>query len=109
MLHFQRKPQKQLAEREAAGENLWTTAILPPVAMRIVIGWLELSNREVIERHAEDAFRHVLLESGADLTQMVSGTYASTVLLSDVSASVVAGRPRRVSRAGFCPSIGAGR
>jgi hypothetical protein len=73
VLHFQRKRQKQLAEREAAGENLWTASILPPVAMRICIGWLDLTNTEVIEFHAREAFRLVLLDTGMDLTQYAAG------------------------------------
>ena len=73
MLHFQRKRQKEFAEREAAGENLCTTSIRLPVAMRICIAWQELSSRGACAIHAREAFRHLLRESGTDLTHSVAG------------------------------------
>jgi hypothetical protein len=94
VLHFQRKRQKQFAEREAAGEILWTKVIQPNVAMRIGVGWSEVSNSATFQHHADAAFRHVLLETGIDVTQMAAGasagdTYVNALTLADFAPSLI--------------------
>jgi hypothetical protein len=94
VLHVVRKRQKLLAEREAAGENLWTTTILPSVAVRISVGWLELMNREAFEIYAQEAFRQVVRETGFDVTRHVAGAsagdkYTNALTLTEYAPSLI--------------------
>jgi hypothetical protein len=66
VLHYQRKRQKELAEREAAGENVWSTTFPPLAVTRLMASWSAIFGNGFWSV-ASNALKHVTIATGHDL------------------------------------------